>query len=145
MARRGCRELRWGRMSPRLVLRGYSGLQIVLHLNRRLSGVLWKVGEGLGSHWNIMEALRNPRSFLPWKAMANETEKNGASGSTVVDENRGQDDARQYPKKRGMSKDVVGSLDKRVAGVETSMAELKTQVEGLKSLDSDFTSMREDF
>ncbi|GJY98196.1 hypothetical protein Tco_0515106, partial [Tanacetum coccineum] len=32
--------------------------------------------------------------------MAIETKKNGASGSTVIDENRGQDDARQNPKKR---------------------------------------------
>nr|GFA97119.1 hypothetical protein [Tanacetum cinerariifolium] len=31
--------------------------------------------------------------------MANETKKIGASGS-VVDENRGRDDARQLPKKR---------------------------------------------
>ncbi|GJV60096.1 putative retrotransposon gag domain, aspartic peptidase domain protein [Tanacetum coccineum] len=49
------------------------------------------------------------------------------------------------PKKRGTSKDVVASLDQRVAGVETSMAELKNQEEGLEGLDSDFTSMREDF
>nr|GEY33033.1 hypothetical protein [Tanacetum cinerariifolium] len=76
--------------------------------------------------------------------MANETKKNGASGS-VVDENQGQDDARQHPKKRGTSNDVVASLDKRVAGVETSMAELKNQVEGLEGLGSDFESMREDF
>nr|GEW28756.1 hypothetical protein [Tanacetum cinerariifolium] len=76
--------------------------------------------------------------------MANETKKNGASRS-VVDENRGQDDARQHPKKRGTSKDVVASLDKRVAGVETSMVELKNQVEGLEGLGSDFESMREDF
>ncbi|GKA79133.1 putative reverse transcriptase domain-containing protein [Tanacetum coccineum] len=80
-----------------------------------------------------------------FKAMANETEKNDASGSAVIDENRGRDDARQHPKKRGTSKDVVASLDKRVAGVETSMAELKTKVEGLEGLDSDFTSIREDF
>ncbi|GJZ49131.1 hypothetical protein Tco_0603321 [Tanacetum coccineum] len=77
--------------------------------------------------------------------MAIETEKNAASGSTVVDENRGRDDVRQNPKKRGTSKDVVASLDQRVAGVETSMAELKNQVEGLEGLDSDFASMREDF
>nr|GEW39640.1 hypothetical protein [Tanacetum cinerariifolium] len=76
--------------------------------------------------------------------MTNETEKNGASGS-VVDENQGRDDARQHPKKRGTSKDVVTSLDKRVAGVETSMAELKNQVEGLEGLGFDFESMREDF
>ncbi|GJW79944.1 putative nucleotidyltransferase, ribonuclease H [Tanacetum coccineum] len=57
--------------------------------------------------------------------MAIETEKNAASESTVIDENRGRDD--------------------RVAGVETSMSDLKTQVEGLEGLDSDFTSMREDF
>nr|GEZ16651.1 putative retrotransposon Gag domain, aspartic peptidase domain protein [Tanacetum cinerariifolium] len=79
-----------------------------------------------------------------FEAMANETEKNGASGN-VVDENRGRDDARQHPKKRGTSKDVVTILDKRVAGVETSMAELKNQVEGLEGLGSDFESMREDF
>nr|GFA28762.1 reverse transcriptase [Tanacetum cinerariifolium] len=42
-------------------------------------------------------------------------------------------------------KDVVASLDKRVAGVETSMAELKNQVESLEGLGSDFESMREDF
>nr|GEZ87487.1 hypothetical protein [Tanacetum cinerariifolium] len=79
-----------------------------------------------------------------FEAMANETEKNGASGS-VVDENQGRDDARQHPKKRGTSKNVVASLDKRVASVETSMAELKNQVEGLEGLGSDFESMREDF
>ncbi|GJR66825.1 putative retrotransposon gag domain, aspartic peptidase domain protein [Tanacetum coccineum] len=66
-------------------------------------------------------------------------------GSTVIDENKGQDDLRQNPKKRGTSKDVVASLDQRVASVETSMAELKNQVEGLKGLDFDFTTMREDF
>nr|GFA63029.1 hypothetical protein [Tanacetum cinerariifolium] len=70
---------------------------------------------------------------------------NAASGSTVIDENRGQDDLRQNPKKRGTSKDVVASLDQRVAGVETSIAELKNQVEGLEGLDSDFASMRDDF
>ncbi|GJY04097.1 ATP-binding cassette subfamily C member 8 [Tanacetum coccineum] len=53
-----------------------------------------------------------------FEAMAIETEKNTASRSTLIDENR---------------------------GVETSMAELKDQVEGLDGLDSDFTSMREDF
>ncbi|GJX26684.1 actin-related protein 9 [Tanacetum coccineum] len=72
-------------------------------------------------------------------------EKNVTSGSVVVDENRGCDDTCQQPKKRGTSKHVVASLDQRVAGVETSMAGLKTQVEGLEGLDSDFTSMREDF
>ncbi|GJY35233.1 putative retrotransposon gag domain, aspartic peptidase domain protein [Tanacetum coccineum] len=85
--------------------------------------------------------------------MAIETEKNAASGSTVVDENRGQDDVRQNPKKRGTSKDIVASLDQRAAGVETSMAELKNQVEGLEGLDSDFansfmgeiTKIREEF
>ncbi|GKD23036.1 putative retrotransposon gag domain, aspartic peptidase domain protein [Tanacetum coccineum] len=55
------------------------------------------------------------------------------------------DDVHQNPKKRGTSKDVVASLDQRVAGVETSMAELKNQVEGLEGLDANFMSMREDF
>nr|GEV17345.1 hypothetical protein [Tanacetum cinerariifolium] len=67
-----------------------------------------------------------------FKAMANETLTNGASGSTVVDKNCGRYDKRQDPKKTGSSKDVVASLDKRVTGVETTMTELKTQVEGLK-------------
>ncbi|GJS47412.1 putative nucleotidyltransferase, ribonuclease H [Tanacetum coccineum] len=71
--------------------------------------------------------------------------KNAASGSMVIDENRIRDDTHQQPKKRGTSKDVVASLDQRVAGVETSMAGLKTQVGGLEGLDSNFTSMREDF
>ncbi|GJV83150.1 putative retrotransposon gag domain, aspartic peptidase domain protein [Tanacetum coccineum] len=80
-----------------------------------------------------------------FEAMAIEIEKNAASGSTVIDENRGRDDVSQNPKKRGTSKDVVASLDQRVAGVETSMSDLNTQVEGLEGLDSDFASMREDF
>nr|GEW69351.1 hypothetical protein [Tanacetum cinerariifolium] len=80
-----------------------------------------------------------------FEAIKIETEKNAASGSTIIDENRGRDDARQNPKKRGTYKDVVTSLDKRVVGVETSMTELKTQVEGLEGLDIDFTSMREIF
>ncbi|GKB11490.1 hypothetical protein Tco_0845413 [Tanacetum coccineum] len=58
---------------------------------------------------------------------------------------RGRDDLRHQPKKRGTSKDVLESLDQRVAGVETSMAELKNQVEGLEGLDSNFMSMRDDF
>ncbi|GJX32362.1 putative retrotransposon gag domain, aspartic peptidase domain protein [Tanacetum coccineum] len=77
--------------------------------------------------------------------MAIEIENNAVSGSTVIDENKGRDDVRQNPKKRGTSKDVVASLDQRVAGVETSMSDLKTQVEGLEGLDSAFASMREDF
>ncbi|GKA98700.1 hypothetical protein Tco_0826637, partial [Tanacetum coccineum] len=78
-------------------------------------------------------------------AIALKTEKNAASGSTVIDENRGQDDLHQNPKKRGTSKDVVASLDQRVAGVETYMAKLKNHVKGLEGLESDFTSIREDF
>nr|GEU97840.1 hypothetical protein [Tanacetum cinerariifolium] len=66
------------------------------------------------------------------EAMAIETEKNAASGSTVIDENRGRDDLRQNPKKGGTSKDVVESLDQRVAGVETSMADLRTKLRAWK-------------
>nr|GEW43303.1 hypothetical protein [Tanacetum cinerariifolium] len=68
-----------------------------------------------------------------------------ANESAVIDENQGRDNTRQQPKKRGTSKDVVESMDQRVAGVETSIEELNTQVEGLKGLDSNFTSMGEDF
>nr|GEU90614.1 hypothetical protein [Tanacetum cinerariifolium] len=80
-----------------------------------------------------------------FEAVVIETEKNAGSGSRIIDENRGRDDTRQQPKKKGTSKDVVASLDQRVAGVETSMAGLKTQVEGLEGFDSDFMSTREDF
>ncbi|GJX54505.1 hypothetical protein Tco_0282874 [Tanacetum coccineum] len=73
--------------------------------------------------------------------MAIEIEKNAAT--TVIDENKGRDDVRQNPKRRGTSKDVVASLDQRVVGVETSMVELKNQVEGLEGLDSNFTRKRE--
>ncbi|GKA85072.1 putative nucleotidyltransferase, ribonuclease H [Tanacetum coccineum] len=128
----------------------FKGKRIVLHLTRRLSGILWKVGERLGSSWKPLEAHGRPRSFLQkvveyvpcsrFEAMTIETEKNIASGSTVIDQNRGRDDLRQQPKKRGTSKDVVASLDQRVVGVETSMAELKNKVEGLEGLDSDFTN-----
>ncbi|GJW40600.1 hypothetical protein Tco_0066445, partial [Tanacetum coccineum] len=77
--------------------------------------------------------------------MTIETKKNAASVSTVIDENKGRDDTRQQPKNRGTSKDVMASLEQRVLSVETSMAGLKTLVEGLEGLDADFTSMREDF
>ncbi|GKC67830.1 hypothetical protein Tco_1100428 [Tanacetum coccineum] len=106
---------------PRPILLGYSEFRIVLHLTRRLSRILWKVQEGLGSLWKF------PRSWSV-RAMANKIEKIGASESGVVDENWGRDDACQNPKKKGTSKDVVANLDKRMTGVETSVAELKTQV-----------------
>nr|GEV60448.1 inactive leucine-rich repeat receptor-like protein kinase CORYNE [Tanacetum cinerariifolium] len=92
-----------------------------------LSGILWNVGEGLGSLWKRMEDL---------EAFSIETEKNVASGSMVIDENKGRDDTRQQPKKKCTSKHVVASLDQKVKGVETSMAGLKTQVEGLEVLAS---------
>ncbi|GJU61059.1 putative retrotransposon gag domain, aspartic peptidase domain protein [Tanacetum coccineum] len=90
---------------------------------------------------SVTSGIRESR----FEAIATKTKKNVASGSTVIDENRGRDDARQNPKNRGTSKDVVASLDKRVVDVDTSIAGLKTQVEGLEGLDSDFTSMRDDF
>lgn len=77
--------------------------------------------------------------------MANETDKIGASGSLVIDERQGREDKRQDPKKRGASKDVMSSFDKRLAGVETSVSELKTQVEGLDGLDTEFMTMKDDF
>ncbi|PWA81445.1 hypothetical protein CTI12_AA187700 [Artemisia annua] len=77
--------------------------------------------------------------------MANVTEKIGASGSAIIDERQGRDERRQDPKKRGTSKDVVSSLDTRLTGVETSVTELKDQVEGLEGLNSEFASMKEDF
>ncbi|GJV87525.1 hypothetical protein Tco_1531463 [Tanacetum coccineum] len=68
--------------------------------------------------------------------MANENEKIGASGSAIVDENRGRDDVRQNPKKRGMSKDIVASLDQRVI---RSWAEITKIDEWKGSLEKRFT------
>nr|GEU47261.1 hypothetical protein [Tanacetum cinerariifolium] len=93
----------------------------------------------------LPEKIRNWMTQIDKRKRCCELEQISTSGSAAVDKNRGQDDARQNPKKRGMSKDIVTSLNKRMASVETSVAELKTQVEGLEGLDSDFTSMREDF
>ncbi|GKE89003.1 hypothetical protein Tco_1566478, partial [Tanacetum coccineum] len=42
---------------PRPILRGYSEFQIVLHLTKRLSEILWKVQEGLGRSWKPLEDL----------------------------------------------------------------------------------------
>ncbi|GJX54504.1 hypothetical protein Tco_0282873 [Tanacetum coccineum] len=50
-------NLREHTVTSRLSLRGYPGFQIILHLTRRLSGILWKVEEGLGSSWKLLEAL----------------------------------------------------------------------------------------
>lgn len=76
--------------------------------------------------------------------MAKETNKKGESTSgTTQEENRGRDTTCSESKKdRGLSKDLWTSLDTRVVGVETSIAELKAQVE-----DSvvDMTDLKEDF
>lgn len=48
--------------------------------------------------------------------MENENEKNSASGNMVINESRGRDDKHQNPMKRGSSKNVVASVDMRVAG-----------------------------
>ncbi|GJW49376.1 alpha-aminoadipic semialdehyde synthase, partial [Tanacetum coccineum] len=68
----------------------------------------------------------DPEVYEP-EAMENEGDKNvgGASG-IVVDENRGREESRRGDKRsRGVSRDTVTSLAKRVVGVETSMLELK--------------------
>nr|GEY07583.1 uncharacterized protein [Tanacetum cinerariifolium] len=65
--------------------------------------------------------------------MTLETGKNDVSGSTVIDENK------------GLGRFALKLQEERVAGVETSMVNLKNQVEGLEGLDSDFTSMGEEF
>ncbi|GJW62306.1 hypothetical protein Tco_0111641 [Tanacetum coccineum] len=83
-----------------------------------------------------------------FKAMPKETKKNGACGSTVVDENQGRDDARQNTKKRDTSKDVVASLDKRVVGSETFMADvdLMREIHGVRDMFMDeITKIRTEF
>ena len=70
----------------------------------------------------------------------------GGGNDVVIDENRGREESRQGDKRsRGASRDTVASLAKRMEGVETSMTELKNQVEGLVGLDSEFRGMRDDF
>nr|GEU48103.1 hypothetical protein [Tanacetum cinerariifolium] len=112
-------------VTSRLILRGYPGLQIVLHMTRRLSGILLKVEKIVEclSKTDLVKtkcctkdpcqdkSVTSGIKASRFEAMAIETEKNVASGSTVIDENQG----------------------------------LKTQVEGLEGLDSEFTSMRDDF
>ncbi|GJU26991.1 hypothetical protein Tco_1165612 [Tanacetum coccineum] len=124
---------------------------IALHLNGRLSGILWKVKEGLGSPWKIMEALGNPRSFYPSKIV-----ECSSKADLFKTKYRTEDPCRDKSVTSGIRasrfeemaneiKTNAASGSTRVAGVETSMAELKTQVDGLEGLDSYFTSMREDF
>nr|GFA87663.1 chromo domain-containing protein/Gag-Asp_proteas domain-containing protein [Tanacetum cinerariifolium] len=51
--------------APTAVVTSYDrepGFRIVLHLTRRLSGILWKVEEGLGSPWNVLESVGRHRS-----------------------------------------------------------------------------------
>ncbi|GJT90847.1 hypothetical protein Tco_1079692 [Tanacetum coccineum] len=73
----------WEDVTSRLILRGYSGFRIVLHLTRRLSGILWKVGEGLGSSWKLMEDLEaSCRSVIRKFSMAQYI---GARGPVSVD------------------------------------------------------------
>nr|GEW88109.1 hypothetical protein [Tanacetum cinerariifolium] len=112
-------------------------------------GRSWKPMECVRKCWKARKRQVRNKWYQEqgrFEAMAIETEKNAASGSMVIDENRGRDDLHQNPKKRGTSKDVVASLDKRVAGVETSMAELKNQVEGLEdSFMGEIAKIREEF
>ncbi|GJR65638.1 hypothetical protein Tco_0011703 [Tanacetum coccineum] len=144
------------------MLAGNSGLfyYLIEYLGEFLLKVLevlevWKVLEECSSKADLIEikcCIEDPcrdKSVTSGirasrlEAMANENEKIGASGSAIVDENRGRDDMRQNPKKRGTSKDVMASLDQRVTSVKTSMAELKNQVEGLEGLDSISTEYEE--
>ncbi|GJU35792.1 hypothetical protein Tco_1184146 [Tanacetum coccineum] len=129
--RNGCPTISTHMANSFVVIALHSAWPRVAQLTLVVEG---KVLEALGRSWKPLETL-DPSIHgraSQFKAMVNKTEKNGASGSAVVGENRGRDDARQHPKKRGTSKDVVASLDKRVAGVETSLVELKTKLRAWK-------------
>ncbi|GKE16129.1 hypothetical protein Tco_1423706, partial [Tanacetum coccineum] len=82
--------------------------------------------------------------------MENEGERKlgGASG-IMVDENCGRKESCQGDNSRGASRDTVASLAKRMVGIETSISELKEQVEEshqhLEDLGSNFAELREDF
>nr|GEV45824.1 hypothetical protein [Tanacetum cinerariifolium] len=75
--------------------------------------------------------------------MAIEIEKNAASGSTIIDENRDRDDLRQNTKKRGTSKDIMASLDQRrfvhggdhddTGGVREEVSTLHQTIEDLQA------------
>nr|GEZ31854.1 ribonuclease H-like domain-containing protein [Tanacetum cinerariifolium] len=62
-----------------------------------------------------------------YKVMANEGDKNvGDASGIVVDEHYGREESHQGDKKsRGVSRDTITSLAKRVVGLETFMLELK--------------------
>ena len=81
--------------------------------------------------------------------MAKESSKN--VGASIPEEDRGRDESRHEgaSKNRGKSKDLLSSLEKRLANVETFVAESKAQVEEINQhvdgLDSDFVDMRDDF
>nr|GEV65398.1 hypothetical protein CTI12_AA187700 [Tanacetum cinerariifolium] len=59
--------------------------------------------------------------------MAIETEKNLASGSTVIDENRGRDDLRQNPKKRALNT-LSGDLKREIHGLRDSFMDEITKI-----------------
>ncbi|GJY21981.1 putative retrotransposon gag domain, aspartic peptidase domain protein [Tanacetum coccineum] len=96
---------------------------------------MWKVLEGLGSSWKVLEVVGRVMKVM--EALSALSKNREASWKSP----------RENPL-LGKGPVLVVSeqgLVQRVRGVETSMAELKNQVEGLEGLDSNFASMREDF
>nr|GEZ63382.1 hypothetical protein [Tanacetum cinerariifolium] len=82
-----------------------------------------------------------------FEEMAIEIEKNAASGSTIIDENRDRDDLRQNTKKRGTSKDIMASLDQRDFRVALNAlaGDLKREIYDLRdSFMGEITTIREE-
>nr|GEV34752.1 hypothetical protein [Tanacetum cinerariifolium] len=81
-----------------------------------------------------------------FEAMANETEKNAASGSVAVDENRGRDDARQHPKKRGLDSNFTSIREDFRVAFNTLSGDIKHEIHYLRDLFmGEITKIREEF
>nr|GFA68785.1 putative retrotransposon Gag domain, aspartic peptidase domain protein [Tanacetum cinerariifolium] len=64
-----------------------------------------------------------------FEAMAIKIEKNAASGSTVIDENRGRNDLRQNPKKRGTrDHEDTGGVGEEVSTLHQTIEDLQADV-----------------
>ncbi|GJR66474.1 hypothetical protein Tco_0012539 [Tanacetum coccineum] len=78
--------------------------------------------------------------------MAIETKKNGASESTVINENRGRDDARQNPKKRGLDSDFTSMREDFRVALNTLSGDLMREIHDLRDLFiGEISKIREEF
>ncbi|GJW66461.1 putative retrotransposon gag domain, aspartic peptidase domain protein [Tanacetum coccineum] len=73
-------------------------------------------------------------------------DKNAASGSTVIDENRGRDDVHQNPKKKGLDFDFTSMREDFRVALNTLSGDLKCEIHDLRdSFMGEITNIREEF